>query len=473
MLLGDLLASADAPLSSVALTTTAGAVEITGVTHDSRQVRPGVMFCCVRGARHDGHQFAREAVAAGAAALLCEHRVGTDVPEVVVPDTRAAMAGAAAAFHGHPSRSLQVVGVTGTNGKTTTVHLLAAALRAAGIPTLVVGTLTGVRTTPESTDLQALLADARDRGDRAVALEVSSHALVQHRVDAISFAAVAFTNLSRDHLDFHASMEEYFKAKASLFTADFAPTAVIDVDGPYGRLLASTTDVPNVIGTGVSKVELLAVGVSNSRFRWRDLEVNLPLGGRFNVANAVVAAELARALDVAPSVIAEGLAAAPPVPGRFERLDAGQPYTIVVDYAHTPDGIEHVLAAAREVVGDGRVIVVFGCGGDRDATKRPFMGREAEEGADLVVVTSDNPRYEDPARIIADILAGFGTRPWLVEPDRGTAIRAALAEARAGDIVVIAGKGHETTQEIAGRVDHFDDREVARAEAARLVGDGR
>jgi UDP-N-acetylmuramoyl-L-alanyl-D-glutamate--2,6-diaminopimelate ligase len=450
-----------------------GTTEITAITHDSRAVVPGALFCCVRGQHDDGHRFAPAAVEAGAAALLVDHPLGSGVPEVVVEDVRAAMAHLAAAFHGHPSRALQVVGVTGTNGKTTTVHLLASILRAAGRPANVIGTLTGTRTTPEATDLQATLAGMRDAGDRAAVLEVSSHALVQHRVDGMTFAAVAFTNLSRDHLDYHASMEDYFKAKASLFTASFAPIAVIDVDGPYGRLLASTTDIPTVIRTGLEAnpdVEIVELGPSSSRARWRGVDIEVPLGGRFNVANALVAAELAIALGVAPTDIAPGLAGAGPVAGRFEHVDAGQPFTIVVDYAHTPDGIEQLLAAARELAPTGRLLFLFGCGGDRDPSKRPFMARAAEEGADLVAVTADNPRTEDPRKILDDILAGFTARPWLVELDRRAAIAAVLAEARPGDLVVLAGKGHETTQDFGSHVEPFDDRVVAAEEARRLAG---
>jgi UDP-N-acetylmuramoyl-L-alanyl-D-glutamate--2,6-diaminopimelate ligase len=296
--------------------------------------------------------------------------------------------------------------------------------------------------------------------------------MVQHRVVGTTFAAVAFTNLSRDHLDYHASMEDYFKAKASLFTAQYAPAAVIDVDGPYGRLLASTSDIPLIVRAGLSQVEILELGPASSRARWRDVELHIPLGGRFNVANAVLAAELATTLGIGPDAIVDGIASAGAVPGRFEQVDVGQPYSIVVDYAHTPDGLEQVLAAARELAGDHRVLVVFGCGGDRDATKRPFMARAAEEGADLVAVTADNPRTEPIERILADVVGGFATRPWLVEPDRRAAIAAMLGQARAGDIVVIAGKGHETTQDHGDHVDPFDDRAVAADEARRLLAGG-
>jgi UDP-N-acetylmuramoyl-L-alanyl-D-glutamate--2,6-diaminopimelate ligase len=474
VLLRDLVRSAGDALASARLDDSAGAVEVSDVTHDSRRVQQGSLFCCVRGERSDGHRYAGDAVRAGASALLCERRVRFSVPQLVVPDSRQAMAHAAAAFHGHPSRALQTFGVTGTNGKTTTVHLLASILRASGIATGVIGTLTGARTTPESTDLQGQLAVMRERGERAVAMEVSSHALVQQRVEATSFTAVAFTNLSRDHLDFHGTMEAYFKAKAGLFTSRFAPIAVIDVDNPYGRLLADTSDVPTVVRVSASQIEVVELGLGGSRFRWRDHDVELPLAGRFNISNALVAAELALAVGVAPGDIARGLAAAPVVPGRFERVEAGQPYTIVVDYAHTPEGLERVLASAREVVGGaGRVLVLFGCGGDRDVTKRPHMARAAEEGADLVTVTSDNPRHEEPLAIIDEVVAGFARRPWLVEADRRQAIAATLAEARRGDIVVIAGKGHETTQEVGGRMEPFDDRQVAAHEARRLLGAAR
>jgi UDP-N-acetylmuramoyl-L-alanyl-D-glutamate--2,6-diaminopimelate ligase len=245
---------------------------------------------------------------------------------------------------------------------------------------------------------------------------------------------------------------------------------VIDVDGPYGRLLASTSDVPTIIRTGVSRVDVLELGASTSRARWRDVELHIPLGGRFNVANAVLAAELAFALGVRTADVAAGIASAGPVPGRFEQVDVGQPFTVVVDYAHTPDGLEQLLAAARELAGEGRVLVLFGCGGDRDPTKRPFMARAAEEGADVVIVTSDNPRHEDPARIIDEVLAGFSTRPWRVESDRRVAIAALLGEARKGDIVVLAGKGHETTQQLGDRLEPFDDRVVVVDEARRLSG---
>ncbi len=441
---------------------------ITGVTHDSRQVHPGSLFCCVRGAVVDGHRFAADAVRAGAAALLCDHPVGSGIAEVQVTDTRRAMAPIAAAFHGNPSHALRVVGVTGTNGKTTTVRMIQTILERGGVPTGVIGTLTGARTTPEATDLQQILADMRDRGVRTVAMEVSSHALALHRIDATQFAAVAFTNLSRDHLDFHGTMEEYFKAKASLFTPQFSAFAVIDVDSPNGKLLAATTEVATVVRTGASRVEIVSLGIDGTRYRWRGVDVFLPLPGRFNVSNAVVASEVCAGLGVEPALVGEALAAMGSIPGRFQRVDVGAPFTVVVDYAHTPDGLDNLLGAAREIAGNARVLVVFGCGGDRDATKRPFMGRVAREGADYVVVTSDNPRSEDPARIAAAIVAGMPERPEAIELDRRRAIRLAIGAARPGDIVVLAGKGHETTQQIGARSEPFDDATVAAEETASL-----
>ena len=442
---------------------------ITDVTHDSRTVRQGSLFCCVRGERFDGHRFAEDAVRSGAVALLYDRPIEiadiTRVAAVRVRDTRQAMAPLAAAFHGHPSRALRVVGVTGTNGKTTTTRIVQAIMHHGRVASDVVGTLTGARTTPEATDLQRLLARMRGEGTDVVAMEVSSHALALHRVDATSFAAVAFTNLSRDHLDFHTTMEDYFKAKARLFTKTFSPFAVIDVDTPHGKLLAATTDIEHVVRTGLSTVDVFHVDASGTRYRWRGIDVFLALPGRFNIDNALVASELCVGLGVDPVVVAEALATLAPVPGRFQRIDVGAAFTVIVDYAHTPDGIDNVLTAAREVAAGGRVLVVFGCGGDRDATKRPFMGRSARELADVVVVTSDNPRSEDPAGIATQIIAGMTRRPDAVELDRRRAIRFALATARPGDIVVLAGKGHETVQDLGTEQVSFDDAAVALEEA--------
>lgn len=451
-------------------------VEITAVTHDSRRVSPGALFCCVPGDRSDGHDFAPDAVAGGAAALLVQRRLRVDAPQAVVADVRATMAPVAATFWGEPSRAMDVVGVTGTNGKTTVTALVKAVLDAAGRSCEVIGTLTGARTTPESTDLQALLASCRDAGVRSVAMEVSSHALELHRVDATWFAVAVFTNLGRDHLDFHGTEEAYFRAKARLFEPERCARAVVNRDDAHGRLLLDAARVPTVSYSleDAADVELAAV---RSTFTWAGHRVTLPLGGVFNVSNALAAATVARELGVDPATIAAGLSAAPPVPGRFEAVDAGQSFAVVVDYAHTPDGLEQVLKAARGATvrerQHGRVLVVFGCGGDRDRTKRPAMGEVAARLADRAWLTSDNPRSEDPLAIIAEVQSGVRDADrarLVVEPDRRAAIALAVGEARDGDVVVIAGKGHETGQTIGEVTVPFDDRVVAREALEALEG---
>lgn len=452
-------------------------VTVTGVAHDSRHVAPGDLFCCTPGAVSDGHDFAADAVARGAVALLVERALPVAVPQIEVSDVRAAMATAAVVVYGHPSEHLTVVGVTGTNGKTTVTHLLEAILREDGRSTAVLGTLSGPRTTPESPDLQRWLAERRDDGTDAVAMEVSSHALELHRVDGTWFAVAVFTNLSRDHLDFHGTMEAYFEAKARLFTPAFAARAVVNLDDPSGRLLRDAATVPTV-GYSLDDVGALEVGRSGSRFTWRGQDVQLPLGGRFNVANALAAAEAAVALGVDAAVVARGLSRPLVIPGRFELIDEGQPFTVIVDYAHTPDGLTRVLEAAAEMAGPGRVHVVFGCGGDRDATKRPAMGAAAAAGADTVVLTADNSRSEDTAAIIGAVQQEIRQVPdpraaeVLVEPDRQAAIALGLRAAGEGDVVVLAGKGHETTQTIGDQVLPFDDREVARGHLRRHRGAG-
>lgn len=446
--------------------------EISSVTHDSRAVTPGALFCCVPGSRVDAHDLVPDAVAAGAAAVLAERPVDTTVPVVQVPSVREALGPVAAAFWGHPSSSLAVLGVTGTSGKTTTTHLLGSLLTSAGWPTTVLGTLSGPRTTPEAPELQAALAEARDVGRRAVAMEVSSHALVMGRVRATRFAVAVFTNLSHDHLDFHRDMDDYFEAKAQLFTPEYSAAAVVNLDDPRGQELARRAAVPTE-GFRLTDAVDLVVGPQRSTFRWRGHPVALGLGGRFNVANALAAATAAAALGVSAAEVASGLSQAPSVPGRFQPLDAGQPFAVVVDYAHKPGALADALAAARESVGSGRVVVVIGAGGDRDATKRPEMGEVAGRLADLVVLTSDNPRSEDPLAIIDDLRRGMAHAASVVaEPDRSRAIHTALAAAAAGDIVVIAGKGHESVQEVAGVVTPFDDREVARRALDALRGSG-
>jgi UDP-N-acetylmuramoyl-L-alanyl-D-glutamate--2,6-diaminopimelate ligase len=472
----------------------AARTSITDVTHDSAQAGPGVLFAARPGTRADGHDFAQQAVGAGAAALLVERVVAVTpaVPQVVVRSVAAAMGPAAAAVHGHPSRELLLLGVTGTNGKTTTTYLLEAALAAAGHRTGVIGTVEtriagqavpGVRTTPEATDLQRLLRRMRAAGVTAVAMEVSSHGLALGRVAGARFAAAAFTNLTQDHLDFHADLEDYFAAKALLFTPVFTDRAVVNVDDPWGRRLADRLrTVGEVAVTTVGRVGDPPAGTTpdvviddvvertdGSRFALRLHDRAVPattrLPGHFNVANAAGAVVTAMVAGVDLDAAVAGVAALSGVPGRMERVDVGQPFSVLVDYAHTPDSLENVLRAARRLAGDRQVLVVVGCGGDRDRAKRPLMGRAAAELADVAVLTSDNPRSEDPRAILDAMMAGArgvaGARV-AVEVDRRAGIAAALAAASPGDVVVIAGKGHEPYQELADHTIDFDDRLVAR-----------
>ena len=444
------------------------AADVTAVVHDSRVVAPGALFCCVSGSTVDGHDRAGEAVAAGAVALLCERHVDAAVPQVRVGDVRSAMGAVAAALHGHPSRQLQVIGVTGTNGKTTTTHLLAAILEADKRTTGIIGNLNalpgGPPNTPEGPELQARLGAFRDGGADAVAMEVSSIALSQGRVTGTRFALAVFTNLSPDHLDHHGTMEAYFAAKARLFEPDLADAAVVNGDDPRGRLLLDAAVIPTEAYSlaDASDVEADLAGTSCT---WRGQRLRIPLPGTFNVANALAAATAAAGLGVERPTIARGLAGVGPVAGRFEVVAPGSPVAVIVDYAHTPDGLQQILTSVRSLVGEGRVHVVFGCGGDRDRTKRPAMGGIAARLADHVIVTSDNPRGEDPLAIIDEIAGGAdaasarGTVER--EPDRREAIASALRAAHAGDVVVIAGKGHEVTQAIGGRELPFDDRLVA------------
>jgi UDP-N-acetylmuramoyl-L-alanyl-D-glutamate--2,6-diaminopimelate ligase len=435
-------------------------VEVTAIDHDSRAVAPGSLYCALRGEHTDGHDHAAAAVDAGAVALVVEQSVGLDVPQVIVPDSRSAMGLLADAFFDHPSRRIPVVGVTGTNGKTTVTHLLAAVLEHAGRPTTVLGTLSGARTTPEAPTLQATLAEAAEREGGVVTMEVSSHAMELRRVTGTWFEVAVFTNLSQDHLDFHQTMDRYFAAKARLFDPTMAACGLVNRDDPWGRRLLETIAIPAVPWSAgdAEDVELRADGTS---FTWEGQRVDLALAGRFNIANAVAAAEAARALGLAPEQIAAGLGTAQPVTGRFEPVGNG-PVALLVDYAHTPDALDQALRSARELT-RGRLIVVFGCGGDRDRAKRAPMGRVADRAADVVVVTSDNPRQEDADAIIEQVVAGIERRDddLVVEPDRHKAVDTAVAMARPGDLVLVAGKGHETTQDLGDREVPFDDREVA------------
>jgi len=443
-----------------------GSATVSDVTNDSNEVRDGAVFCCVRGERHDGHAFAGEAVRRGAVALLVDHPLDeVKVPQIVAGDTREAMGHLAAAFYDHPSHALAVVGVTGTNGKTTTAHMLGSMLEQSGRKTTVIGTLTGVRTTPEAPELQRTLATERLAGTQAVVMEVSSHALSLKRVVGTHFAAAVFTNLGHDHLDFHGSREEYFAAKASLFRRSFTPLAVVNRDDEYGRRLAGMTDT-HVVTYGRDDATEVEVASSTSTFSWRGSRLRCGVGGDFNVMNAIAAATTAAELGVASDGISAGLANLPRIPGRFEDINPGGDFAVVVDYAHTPEALRQVLASARLVArGRGRVIVVFGCGGDRDSGKRPAMGIAACD-ADRVIVTSDNPRNEDARAIIDSITAGVPADKRnivTVEMDRRRAIELGCGEAARGDVVVIAGRGHERFQEISGRLVPFDDAEVARS----------
>jgi UDP-N-acetylmuramoyl-L-alanyl-D-glutamate--2,6-diaminopimelate ligase len=386
-----------------------------------------------------------------------------NVPQLGVDDVREAMGPLAAEVYGNPSRSMDVIGVTGTNGKTTTTWIIKHVLDNLQTPCGLIGTLTGAFTTPEAPDLQARLAGFRDEGTRAAAIEVSSHALALGRANGTWFRVGVFTNLSQDHLDLHGTMEAYEAAKARLFEPERCDRAVVNRDDEAGaRLLARLGDRAASFGAGDARDP--DVGVRHVEFLWRGVAVRIGMGGWFTVLNTLAALTAVAELGFEPAAIAVALADVPPVPGRFEPIDAGQPFGVLVDYAHTPDGLRAVLDAARPLTRN-RLVVVFGCGGDRDAGKRPKMGAMAAERADQIVVTSDNPRSEVPAAIISDVLSGLTpaqSSRAMVEPDRRAAIALAFATAQPGDVVVIAGKGHEATQTIGDRVLPFDDRAVAR-----------
>lgn len=443
-------------------------VVVADVQSDSRDAGAGSLYCCIVGESHDGHEHAAAAVRAGAVALVVERDaadVAADVVRIVVNDSRRATGLFAAAFHGMPSRHMTVVGITGTNGKTTTAHLLASIFRAAGRDTRIIGTLTGVRTTPDAVELQRMLAEFRAEGVQVVVMEVSSHALALHRVAGMHFAAAVFTNLGHDHLDFHGTVERYFAAKAALFDPRLTTIGVVNRDDVHGRLLIDGAAIP-IVSYGIDDASDVQASVVDHSFDWKSSQLRVRLGGHFNVLNSLAAATTAAALGVASDDIARGLAAVGPVPGRFEHVDIDRDFAVIVDYAHTPEALARVLESARRVAASGRVVVVFGCGGGRDARKRPDMGDVATRDADAVVLTSDNPRHEDPAAIIADIERGIpaGRRAVLVavEEDRRAGIARALDEARSGDVVVVAGKGHETTQTLADREVPFSDAAVVR-----------
>ena len=439
-------------------------VEIGDLAYDARAVGRGALFFCVPGSRADGHDFAPEAVASGAVALVVERPLDLDVPQVVVPDARQAMAPVADEFFGRPSEELQIAGVTGTNGKTTTAFLMYSILAAAGRRPGLLGTIESrvggerrpaIRTTPEAIDVQRAFREMLDAGDRSCAMEATSHGSELGRLERVRFSALVFTNLSQDHLDFHGTMERYFAAKRRLFI-EGRPPAAINIGNEWGRKLAA--DRPDALTFGFA---------DDAQIGPAELEgIAVKLRGRFNVENALGALAASRLLGIEDDAIARGLEAVRGVPGRFESVVEGQPFEVIVDYSHKPEALESVLRTARDLA-TGRVICVFGCGGDRDRGKRPLMGRIASEHSDVAIVTSDNPRSEEPQAIIDEILTGV-TGEVEVEPDRAAAIERAIAAANEGDVVLIAGKGHEQGQEFADRTIPFDDREVARDVLRRL-----
>lgn len=480
--------------------TSADTAEVTGITHDSRAVRPGDLYAALPGARLHGADFVTQAAGLGAVAVLtdptgAERAAATGLPVLVVDDPRARMGELAATIYGHPGRDLLQIGITGTSGKTTTAYLVEGGLRAGERATGLIGTvemrvgderIKSERTTPEATDLQALFAVMRERGVEAVAMEVSSHALVLGRVDGCVFDIGVFTNLSPEHMEFHSDMEDYFRAKAQLFTPQRSKLGVVNFDDEYGRRLAREATVPVVTFSAEGhpdadwRAEDVEVGPLDSTFTivdpdGRRIAAKSPLAGPFNVANSLAAVVALACAGLDPQTAADGVAAVPGVPGRLERVDVGQPYLAVVDYAHKTDAVESVLRALRKVT-KGRVHIVVGCGGDRDRTKRGPMGAAAARLADTAVLTSDNPRSEDPLAILATMLEGAASVPShergevLLFEERAAAIEAVVARAQPGDTVLVAGKGHEQGQDIAGVVRPFDDRQVLREAIQKTQG---
>jgi UDP-N-acetylmuramoyl-L-alanyl-D-glutamate--2,6-diaminopimelate ligase len=456
-------------------------VDIQELAYDARAVSPGALFFCVPGSRADGHEFAAEAVANGAVALVVERPLELEVPQLVVDDARRAMGAAADEFFERPTEKLELAGITGTNGKTTTAFLLYSILAAGGRRPGLLGTIESrvggerrpaLRTTPEAIDLQRSFREMLDGGDRSCAMEATSHGSELGRLDRVRFSALVFTNLTQDHLDFHGTIERYFDAKRRLFTEE-RPPAAVNVGDPYGRRLAEELEGHDRLVTFgfADDAELrpdgLDLGPRGARFTAGGLELETRLRGRFNVENVLGAVAAARLLGIEEDAIARGVRELRGVPGRFEAVDEGQPFAVLVDYAHTPDSLENVLRTARDLA-QNRLICVFGCGGDRDRGKRPLMGRIASELADVAIVTSDNPRSEEPDAIIGEIVAGASGKVE-VEPDRREAIARAIGAANEGDVVVIAGKGHEQGQQFAGGTVPFDDRDVAH-EALRRLG---
>ena len=451
-------------------------LEITGVSYDSRRTKPGDLFVAVSGYATDGHKFIPMALQRGAAAVLCEHSMPEDAPWIRVRSARAALAQLGVRWYGAPAKSMQMIGVTGTNGKTSITCLVKEILeKSCGAKVGLIGTIRNMigeealeteRTTPESFELQGLLAQMRDAGCTHVVMEVSSHALELHRVDGIRYQVGAFTNLTEDHLDFHGTMENYRRAKAKLFT--MCEHGVFNLDDPTAeKMIADASCTVYTVGTGNADLTAREIELGSDHIAMQVCEgaetarVRVGIPGRFTVSNALVAIGIVRQLGVSLADAAQALAAAKGVKGRVEVVPTpGKPYTVLIDYAHTPDGLENLLRSVKDYC-RGRVILVFGCGGDRDKTKRPIMGEIAVKYADFVIVTSDNPRTEDPMAIIRDILSGIsGTKtPYAVEEDRRRAIRVALRCARKYDMILLAGKGHETYQILGTTKVHLDERE--------------
>lgn len=464
-------------------------VDITGITFDSRTVKPDDLFVAIKGFESDGHLYAAQSAQSGASAILAQHAIeGVNLPTLIVDDTLAALAPLGSTFYDHPDRALEIVGVTGTNGKTTTCYLIEHIMREAGRKTGLIGTVeirvgeesrVAHRTTPQSSEIMAILDEMRRDNVDTVAMEVSSHALALHRVDGIDFDVAAFTNLSQDHLDFHESMEEYYTTKKRLFTEYNARTRVVAIDTKMGARLAQELEETGSVMT-VGRTSAASVRSSEEDFHGRGINftlvtpegsapVRLPLIGTYNIDNALVAAGCALALNVPLATVASALNTVPQVPGRLERIVSGQPFEVVVDYAHTPDALAKAITALRSVT-PGKVIVVFGCGGDRDPEKRPLMGRVVGQNADIALATSDNPRTEDSVAILLQVRDGLKKTDghYSLEVDRRHAIERACRMAGPGDCVLIAGKGHEDYQIFAHHTIHFDDREVARESLEKL-----
>ena len=438
-------------------------VEVHGLSYDSRLINSGDLFFCFKGEKKDSHDFVYDAIKGGASALVVERKIDIDFPQVISSSSRKMMSEIAEIFYEFPSREITTVGVTGTNGKTTTVNILSAIAKAAGEKTETIGTLTGQLTTPEAPDLQRQIRDSIGNGVSFLAMEVSSHALLQNRISRMSYDAAIFTNLSLDHLDYHGDMESYYKAKSLLFSPTHSKLAVINADNQFGKRLMNEVEIPQV-SFSLNDVDIVERTLIKTTFRWKGKIIELKLPGMFNLENALAAAVTAEALGFNREVIAKGLESAKGTPGRFELLTHSdeEPY-IIVDYCHTPDGLEKILLSINELLPGARTHIVFGCGGDRDTSKRAQMGMISETHATNVYLTSDNPRSENQMVIINDILAGIhDTEPVYVNPDRREAIFHAVTTANQDDVVLIAGKGCEPYQEISGTLHPFLDSDVGR-----------